>query len=146
MKKIFLLSLITYLSMVSTNLIAQTPLTLNLLCQINGEITGISSSPNPLTKVPISGSMSILVENGFIVSSDTNNYFSSKVPATIESDRIFGFAQWRDDDAENKLVIDVNRNTGMLRVSKEKTLMKASIFLDAKASGSCEKMANRRKF
>lgn len=142
----FLSTIFFVLAVATSNVYAQTPLMLNLLCQINGEITGISASPNPVPKIPINGSMSILVENGFIQSSDTNNYFSAKIPASIDSDRIYGWAQWREDDAENKLLIDINRNTGMLRVSKEKTFMKASIFIDAKASGSCEKLASRRKF
>jgi hypothetical protein len=143
MKKLSLLGLFLFISTFSH---AQTGLTLNLLCQISGEITGISSGPNPLTKIPISGSMSILVENGFIISSDTNNYFSEKMPAMIEPDRIFGFNQWKEGDAENKLSIEVNRNSGMLSVSKEKFFRQSSILLNAKASGTCEKLANRRKF
>ncbi len=147
MRRIFLLFFATFISVTSTGASSQTGLALNLLCQINGEITGISSSPNPVTNIPIKGSMSILVENGFIVLSDTNNYFSEKMPAKIEDDRIFAWAQWKsEDEAENKLSVEVNRNTGMLSVSKEKFFRKSSILLNAKASGNCEKLVNRRKF
>ena len=146
-KRIYSIFLTVGMLAFSTSSNAQAGASLNLLCQVNGEITGISASPNPMPKIPINGAISVLVENGFIDISDTNNYFSAKMPVKIETDRIFGGAQWRgEDDADNKLLIEINRNTGMLRVSKEKSFIKSSIFLDAKASGNCEKLANRRKF
>jgi hypothetical protein len=133
------------LSIFSLSVYSQTTVSLNLLCPINGEITAISA--NPISNIPIKNSlMSVLVENGVITTSDSNNYFVAKIPASIENDRIFGWTQWADSISTRKLSIEINRNTGMVRIVKESSFTNPFIESTASASGVCEKLANRRKF
>ena len=80
---------------------AQTPLSLNLICQINGEIT--SMSVNGVDTVLIKDlAMSVLVERGALSISDGSSYFSNKLPAQIEENRILGTALWTPKTGEDR--------------------------------------------
>ncbi|WP_157799264.1 hypothetical protein [Polynucleobacter brandtiae] len=143
-KYIWLVGPILMLSSFSTS--GQSTVSLNLLCQINGEITSMAVSG--VTTVPIKDTtMSILVEKGVISISDGQNYFSNKMRAAFSQDTIFASDEWKQGDNDNrKQYLEINRNTGMVRVTKDITFENPTIVLSAKASGNCEKLANKKKF
>ena len=143
MNKIYLTCL---LFIASIHSYAQTPLSLNLICQINGEIT--SMSLNGVDTVPIKDlAMSVLVERGALSISDGSNYFTNKLPAQIEENRILGTALWTPKTGEDRSqYIEINRNTGMVQVVKTINYSNPTIILKASASGNCEKLANKKKF
>lgn len=143
MKTILPLSLLLFASLSSY---AQTQVSLNLICQINGEITSMGS--NGVTTVPIKElAMSVLVDKGLLSISDGSNYFSNKLPAQIEANRILGTALWTPKDGEDRSqYIEINRNTGMVQVVKNINYSNPTIILKASASGNCEKLANKKKF
>ena len=92
--------------------------------------------------------MSVLVEKGMISISDGNNYFSNKMRAVVSEDTIVASDEWKQGDNENrKQYVEINRNTGMVRVTKDLTFYGSpTILIEAKASGNCEKLANKKKF
>ena len=128
------------------NCYAQQAISLNLICQINGEITGMAR--NGVTTIPIKNtSMSVLVEQGIISISDGENYFSNKMSALVYEDTISASKDWKEGENENrKQHIEINRNTGMVRIAKEINIYSPTIVLQGKASGNCEKLLNKKKF
>lgn len=128
------------------NSYAQSEISLNLICQINGEMIGISK--NGVTTVPIKNtSMSVMVEQGIISISDGENYFSNKMSALVYEDTISASREWMQQDNEKrKQYIEINRNTGMVRITKDIYVNDPSIILQAKASGNCEKLIHKKKF
>ena len=91
--------------------------------------------------------MSIFVENGTITISDGNNYFINKMRALVEADRISGYEAWKPgDNDERKQSIEINRNTGMVRVVKDIYFSNPTSIIKVNASGNCEKLANKKKF
>ena len=116
------------------------------MCVVNGEISSMSAGG--VTNVPIKDlPMSVLVEKGVISISDGSNYFSNKMPASIDENRIFGSSEWSQGDGDKrKQYIEVNRNTGMVMVKKDISFGNPTIILQASASGNCEKLANKKKF
>jgi len=144
MKKLSLLFLTPLI--ISGICYAQPVTSLNLICQINGEITSMGGSG--VTNIPINNlAMSVLVEKGVISISDGNNYFSNKMRAVVGDDTIFASDEWKQGENENrKQYIEINRNTGMVRVTKDINFYNPTIILLAKASGNCEKLANKKKF
>ena len=144
MKKYFLLSIA--LLFIGINSFAQSGTSLNLMCVVNGEISSMSTGG--VTNVPIKDlPMSVLVEKGAITISDGSNYFSNKMPALIDENRIFGSSEWSQGDGDKrKQYIEVNRNAGMVMVKKDISFGNPTIILQASASGNCEKLANKKKF
>ena len=140
--------LILLLTTIFTNSIcfAQSTTSLNLICQINGEITTLST--NGVSTIPIKDvSMSVLVEKGVLTISDGKSYFSNKMSALIGVDTISGRNEWKQSENDNrKQYIEINRNTGMVRVTKEINFNNPVIVMNAEASGNCEKLANKKKF
>jgi hypothetical protein len=125
---------------------AQTATSLNLVCQINGEITSLSV--NGVNTIPIKDlAMSVLVEKGVLTISDGKSYFSNKMRALVGTDTISGSDEWKQGENDNrKQYIEINRNTGMVRVTKDINFQNPVIILKAEASGNCEKLANKKKF
>ncbi|MBU3617325.1 hypothetical protein [Polynucleobacter sp. JS-Polo-80-F4] len=144
MKKYSLLSIA--LLFVSINGFAQSGTALNLMCVVNGEISSMSGGG--VTNVPIKDlPMSVLVEKGVISISDGSNYFSNKMAALVEENRIFGSDTWKQgDNDDRKQYIEINRNTGMVKVVKDISFSNPTVILKASASGNCEKLANKKKF
>lgn len=105
-------------------------------------------SVNGVDTVPIKDlAMSVLVEKGALSISDGSSYFSNKLPAQIEENRILGTALWTPKTGEDRSqYIEVNRNTGMVQVVKTINYSNPTIILKASASGNCEKLANKKKF
>jgi hypothetical protein len=131
---------------ISINCFAQTGASLNLMCVVNGEISSMSTGG--VTNVPIKDlPMSVLIEKGIISISDGNNYFSNKMAALVEENRIFGSDTWKQgDNDDRKQYIEINRNTGMVKVVKDISFSNPTVILKASASGNCEKLANKKKF
>ena len=91
--------------------------------------------------------MSVLVEKGVLTISDGKSYFSNKMSALIGVDAISGRYEWKQGENDNrKQYIEINRNTGMVRVTKEINFNNPVIIMNAEASGNCEKLANKKKF
>jgi hypothetical protein len=106
---------------------------------------------NGVTNTPIKDvAMSVLVENEVISISDGNNYFSNKMRALVGADTISASDEWKQgENDKRKQYIEINRNTGMVRVTKDITLNSPAyptVILQAKASGNCEKLVNKKKF
>lgn len=144
MKKHSLISITLFF--IATNSFAQSVASLNLICVINGEISSMSTGG--VTNVPIKDlPMSVLVEKGVISISDGSNYFSNKMAALVEENRIFGSDTWKQgDNDDRKQYIEINRNTGMVKVVKDISFSNPIVILKASASGNCEKLANKKKF
>lgn len=144
MKKLLLLLLTSFLANKICS--AQPAISLNLICQINGEITSLSA--NGVNTIPIKDvTMSVLVEKGILSISDGKNYFSNKMKVLIGTDTISGSDEWKQGENENrKQYIEINRNTGMVRVTKDINFYNPVTILKAEASGNCEKLANKKKF
>jgi hypothetical protein len=125
---------------------AQSATSLNLICQINGEISTLSA--NGVNTIPIKDvAMSVLVEKGVLTISDGKSYFSNKMNALIGIDTISGSDEWKQGENDNrKQYIEINRNTGMVRVTKDINFNNPVIIMKAEASGNCEKLANKKKF
>jgi hypothetical protein len=101
-----------------------------------------------VSNVPIKDlAMSVLVEKGVISISDGNNYFSNKMQAVIDENKILGYDTWKQGkDDDRKQYIEINRNTGMVQVVKDISFSNPTVILKANASGACDKLANKKKF
>lgn len=116
------------------------------MCQINGEISSLSA--NGVSTIPIKDvAMSVSLEKGVMTISDGKNYFSNKIRALVTPDTISGGDEWtQGENDRRKQFIEINRNSGMVRVTKEITFQNPVILMTAEASGNCEKLTNKKKF
>lgn len=120
---------------------------LNLECRLSGKIMvsgSVYHSPGELDKV-INESMSVLVGNGVISMRDDEKFFSFDMPLLMTNDEISGKTNWRSGDSNYEAAVVINRNSGVIRVSKF-VRSDNGVRIDMNASGNCEKTSNKKKF